>query len=274
MEAPQVVRLRSADGATAELHQNGAHLTSWCPASDGDERLFLSSASSFASGKAIRGGVPVIFPQFAAEGPLPRHGFARTMPWSLVSMENLASGDACATLALRDSPETRAIWPASFLLTLFVQVGGTRLLISMRAANAGDAPFAFTAALHSYFRVGNLAETSLEGLGGAWFRVSGAPGELVVDNEAALRPSGEVDRVYVDAPRSLTLREPHRTLQIQSEGFPDVVVWNPGHEKATALTDMEPFGEQHMLCVEAAAVQRPITLAPGAHWEGFQVLTA
>ena len=66
---------------TVYLH--GAHVTSWKPARDHDERLFLSERSEFRAGTAIRGGIPVIFPQFAAEGPLPRHGFARTSEWTL-----------------------------------------------------------------------------------------------------------------------------------------------------------------------------------------------
>src|SRR5438270_10896601 len=71
------------DGARVEVYTHGAHLTSWKPAS-GEERLFLSSRSSFTPDSAIRGGVPVIFPQFSAMGPLPKHGFARVSEWELV----------------------------------------------------------------------------------------------------------------------------------------------------------------------------------------------
>ena len=35
---------------------------------DGEERLFVSSASLFEAGAAIRGGIPICFPQFAARG--------------------------------------------------------------------------------------------------------------------------------------------------------------------------------------------------------------
>ena len=61
---PKIV-LEAPDGARAELYLHGAHVTAWTPAGAGDERLFLSAASEFRADAAIRGGVPVIFPQFA-----------------------------------------------------------------------------------------------------------------------------------------------------------------------------------------------------------------
>jgi glucose-6-phosphate 1-epimerase len=80
--------------------------------------------------------------------------------------------------------------------------------------------------------------------------------------------------VYVGAPPTLTLREPDRELQLDAAGFPDVVVWNPGAAAAAKLSDMEPGGERRMLCVEAAAVQTPIVLAPAGRWHGEQRLVA
>ena len=268
-----MVPLRATDGATAEVYLHGAHVTSWRPARDGDERLFLSERSEFRAGAAIRGGIPVIFPQFAAEGPLPRHGFARTSEWTL---ENVASGkgDAIASLTLRDSPETRAIWDHAFVATLGVRVGGDRLAVSLTVENRGRAPLAFTAALHSYVRVYDVRDTTLVGLRGTKHRESGAPGTLAREANDALRFDGEVDRVYVDVPRSLTVWEPERSLEIGFDGFPDAVVWNPGPTKAAALADLEPGGERRMVCVEAAAVQRPVSVAAGERWSGSQLFRA
>ena len=68
--------LTTAAGDTARVHHNGAHLVSWQPAGHA-EQLFLSAASDFGHGVAIRGGVPIVFPQFSDYGPLGRHGFVR-----------------------------------------------------------------------------------------------------------------------------------------------------------------------------------------------------
>jgi len=89
-----------------------------------------------------------------------------------------------------------------------------------------------------------------------------------------IRVHGEIDRVYIHAPPRLTLREPPRELAIETTNFPDVVIWNPGAEKAAELKDMEPGGERRMLCIEAAVVQMPVVLEPGRRWSGTQTLIA
>ena len=264
-----MVHLRSRDGAAADVYLHGAHVTSWRPARDGDDRLFLSERAEFRAEAAIRGGIPVIFPQFAAEGPLPRHGFARTSEWTLDEVST-KGGDALATLSLRDSPETRAIWDHAFLALLGVRVGGDQLAVSLTVENRGRTPLTFTAALHSYLRVYDVRDTTLVGLRGAKHRESGAPGTLVRETKDALRFDDEVDRVYVDVPRTLTLWEPERSLEIGFDTFPDAVIWNPGGTKAAALADLDPGGERRMVCVEAAAVQRPVTVAAGERWSGTQ----
>ena len=62
----------SSGSASAELYLHGATLTSWKV--DGEELLFVSPKAVFAPPKAIRGGVPVCFPQFAMLGPLQVRG--------------------------------------------------------------------------------------------------------------------------------------------------------------------------------------------------------
>jgi len=61
---------RAPDGAQFSATEFGGHVCSWIPAG-GKEQLFLSKTSELGSGVAIRGGVPVVFPQFAGMGSLP-----------------------------------------------------------------------------------------------------------------------------------------------------------------------------------------------------------
>jgi glucose-6-phosphate 1-epimerase len=270
---PPVVTLRAGDGAVAEVHRHGAHVTSWRPAGETDDRLYLSRRSEFGATAAIRGGVPVVFPQFAAEGPLPRHGFARTSLWSLGCIAREADGTAEAELVLRDSPETREVWDAAFKAVLAVTVVERQLAITLRVENVGEKAFSFTAALHTYLRVHDVHDAEIHGLRGTLYRVSGDR-ELVADDADRLLLPDYLDRVYVGAPSPLELRERGRSLLLEAEGFPDAVIWNPGRERAAALHDLEPGDERRFVCIEAAAVQTPVTLGAGRRWAGTQTLTA
>jgi glucose-6-phosphate 1-epimerase len=271
--ASPVLTLHADDGAVAEVHRHGAHVTSWRPAGDSEDRLYLSARSRFGGSAAIRGGVPVIFPQFAAEGPLPRHGFARTSLWSLGGIGRTADGAAEADFVLRDSAETRAIWDVAFKAVLSVSVVARRLAITLRVENVGERTLSFTAALHTYLRVRDVAEVEIHGLGGTPYRVSGDR-TLIVDEDDRLVVPDFLDRVYVGARRHLELRERDRSMTIESEGFRDAVVWNPGRERAAALDDLTPGDEARFVCIEAAVVQTPVTLDAGRRWAGTQTLTA
>jgi len=272
--------LTHPSGATAELHLAGAHLTSWVPAGQG-EAIFLSRAASFRRGDAIRGGVPVVFPQFSGLGPLPKHGFARTAEWEPEPPGESESGDAAAagdvvalTLRLRDSAATRALWPHPFLARLTVELTGDALALRLTVENTGPAPFDFTAALHTYLRVADIARAGLHGLHGARFRDALDGGREREQAERVLRIDGPVDRVYPDAPQELLVHDEAagRSIRLRQEGFRDVVVWNPWSDGADALVDMDPQEYRVMLCVEAAQAAAPVTLPPGGRWTGAQRL--
>lgn len=264
------IRLSHASGASAEVCLHGAHVTSWVPAG-GAEALFVSRAARFEPGTAIRGGVPVIFPQFAGRGPLPKHGFARTSEWRLT---DVGDGGARAVFELRDDETTRAIWPHAFLATLAVEVDARTLALRLAIRNTGDAPFDFTAALHTYLRVSDVRGASVVGLRGCTYSDTMRGGGLGGEEDDELRIEDEIDRIYLDAPRELQVKDPvgGRSFQVRSEGFADVVVWNPGARGAAALDDMEAGEEREMLCVEAAQIGDAFHLQPGESWRGAQLL--
>ncbi len=272
-DVADVVGITAGDGARATIHLDGAHVTSWTPSGTDSDRLFVSARSGFGPGVSIRGGIPVIFPQFGAEGVMPRHGFARTARWTLVSASEQAH-DASAMFRLSDDARTRAIWPYAFVAELQVVVHGATLDVTLSVENTGDSAAQFTAALHPYFRMMDAFQAQIVGLQGLQYR--DALRERAVESEAgtSLAIHGELDRVYFSAPDHLEIREPDRVLRIEKRGFPDAVVWNPGESGTRGRADFEPGDERIMLCVEAAAVQQPVVLAPGARWSGSQSMTA
>ena len=264
--AAQFVQIASRDGQTVKISPYGAHVLSWVTA-DGDERLFLSPKAEFRSGAAIRGGVPVIFPQFAEMGNLPKHGFARNRAWKVARV----TADR-AVFRLSESEATRQIWPHRFLAEYTVHIDQDRLEMALSITNTDRTPFAFTAALHTYLRVQTLDDAAVLGLQGLLFRDSTQADRESRDVCDRVTFPGEVDRIYLGAPAPLRLIGGKRDLVIGAEGFPDAVIWNPGPEKCARLPDMEADGYRRFVCVEAAAAQ-PIGLVPAATWLGKQVLS-
>lgn len=262
---PKVI-LSDSGNSRAEVYLHGAHVTSWIPAGD-EESLFLSSASEFRDGAAIRGGVPIVFPQFSNWGPLPKHGFARNRAWELISVN-----EGSAHFQLRDSDATRVIWPHAFLAEFTVTVRERQLLMELAITNRGEQPFNFTAALHTYLRVDDVASTQIENLKGLKY-FDAVLKQEALQTDATLAFPGEIDRVYFGATKVI-VRDGRRSLEVQNAGFPDGVIWNPGAKLAATMSDLDPDGYRHFVCVEAAIFREPITLGPYQMWRGGQLLTS
>ena len=257
------VRLAHPSGATAEVYHHGAHLTSFVPAG-GDEVLFVSRAARFDAASAIRGGVPVVFPQFADQGPLPKHGFARVAEWVLPD-----PGESAATFVLTDSPETLNLWPHTFLASLAVELHADAVEMRLDVFNRGGEPMEFTAALHTYFRVADVREAAVLGLKGISFHDKELDRDRAQE-EDELTVAGPLDRVYRGAPDEIRIRDGARTIVLEKEGFEDAVVWNPWIEGAARLDDMEDDEYLRMLCVETGSVAVPVRLEAGGRWSARQ----
>jgi glucose-6-phosphate 1-epimerase len=263
-------RLTLANGDSVLVAQHGAHVVSWV--CGGRERLFLSPNSVWDGHTAIRGGIPICFPQFNQRGDLPKHGFVRNWPWALLAA---ALGDAPSRLSfgLSADESTRAIWPADFEARLRVDLLPAQLCVTLEVRNLGTQALRFTGALHSYLAVSDIAQVRLSGLGGQKEWDSRA--DMHQTAADSLQCVGPFDRVYSAPSAPMHLDDPLGGLEISnSEGWGDCVVWNPGAAGCAVMSDMTPDAYVHMLCVEAAQVFEPITIAAGGHWSGGQRLRA
>ncbi|HEY9380441.1 MAG TPA: D-hexose-6-phosphate mutarotase [Burkholderiales bacterium] len=266
------LQLRTPDGASAVISLYGAQVLSWIPAG-GEEWLFLSERARFDLQSAVRGGIPVCFPQFSGLGDLPKHGFARTHTWRVASQQT-DDAYAMVTLELGDDAQTRKLWPHAFKAEITLLIAEDRLDLELGVENTGAEPISFTAALHTYLRVREVEESVLEGLYGHKYRDAAKGDAIAKDSGPTLQVSEEVDRVYHDVERPLLLRDGKRSLGINADGFPDVVVWNPWEQGSAKLSDMAPAAFRHMLCVEAAAARSKVNVAPGDEWWGRQTLVS
>lgn len=267
-----LLHLAHASGASVEVFPYGAHVVSWRTA-DGRERLLLSRKAVYEPGKAIRGGIPVIFPQFGP-GPIVTHGFARNREWHVVASSVTAHGEVSLTLALESDQATRAIWPHEFSLQLEIRLG-ERFTILLRTTNRGAASFEFQSALHTYFHVEDIARIKIPALAGHDYLDVTRSRERTKQPNLPVQIEGEVDRVYLGVPRKVTIVDsaPGERIAIETRDFLDATVWNPGPEKAAKLSDLDPNEYKQFVCVEAANVAAPIHLGPGSTHLAEQTVT-
>jgi glucose-6-phosphate 1-epimerase len=255
---------RAAEG---HVYLHGAHVTHHRPTGR-RPLLFLSERSQFASGKAIRGGVPVIFPWFGARAghpEAPDHGFARTREWAVESVEHSNDGSVAVTLAFEDDDVTRRTWPHAFRVRHRV-VFGARLEMTLEVENRSGNSFSFEEALHTYALVGDVAQASIDGLGGSVYidKTDGMQRKTLASGP--LRLNGTTDRVFLDTRSTCTVTDPvlARRIVVEKTGSATTVVWNPWHEKASTMADLGDDQWRSMLCVEAAnAADNAVHLAGG-----------
>jgi glucose-6-phosphate 1-epimerase len=241
----------------------GGMVISWQDETGADV-LFVSSKAQHAPGKAIRGGIPVVFPQFGG-GALPSHGFARTSNWEVVGSGKELSGEVYVEIELRDSEATRKLWPHSFVYRQNIALGES-LTIGAEVRNLGKEPFSFQQALHTYFAVDSIDHTEVEGLEGVHFLDHLKAKASGVEARKVITFSEEIDRAYTNSPDLISLhdRGAGRTISITKEGMKDSVVWNPWIERGKAIADLGDLDYQSFVCVESGNVAVPLILAPGS----------
>ena len=254
--------------ATAEVYLQGAHIARYQPA-DAAPVLFLSEKTHLAPGKAIRGGVPIIFPWFGARAghpESPAHGFARTTEWELESLVRHDNDDIHLVLRLSSNAATLAQWPHEFTIRHRITIGA-KLHMALEVENRSDAPFTFEEALHTYLAVGDVRSTSVTGLENTSFLDKVDSGRRKQEGPEPIRFTGETDRVYLDTTTTCIIEDPTlaRRIAVEKSGSATTVVWNPWIAKAK---DMADFGDDEwpaMLCIETTnADTNRITLPPSS----------
>jgi glucose-6-phosphate 1-epimerase len=277
-EIPDLVRVEQGGGgllrivvntrvAEAHIYLQGAHVTHYRPAGQ-SSLIFTSEQSKYAPGKAIRGGVPVIFPWFgphATDKNLPMHGFARTTEWEVESVERWQDDTVELVFRLVADEVTRAVWPYDFVLRHRIFVG-RHLEMALEVENWSGSPLEFEEALHTYLAVRDVRIARTTGLAGIeYLDKVDAFARKTQDGEPIVI-EGETDRVYLNTTGACLVEDPiaDRRIRVGKEGSATTVVWNPWIEKAKAMAD---FGDEEwprMLCMETAnAAENKVTLANG-----------
>eukprot|EP00588_Corethron_pennatum_P026002 CAMPEP_0194317644 /NCGR_PEP_ID=MMETSP0171-20130528/14383_1 /TAXON_ID=218684 /ORGANISM="Corethron pennatum, Strain L29A3" /LENGTH=324 /DNA_ID=CAMNT_0039074327 /DNA_START=65 /DNA_END=1039 /DNA_ORIENTATION=+ len=304
-----VVKISHAlSGSTASVNLTGATVTSFIPGG-GREVLFVSSLAKTDGSKAIRGGIPLAFPQFGRpDQTMPQHGFLRVNRWTVGAQNDGDGASSCEfTLDTSDAPKARGgDWSVggkhACVVTLTVSVGGDTLTTVLSVTNRSDHPIPNTQALfHTYYSVaGDSLDPRgcrVEGLGGYTVRDQIVPENAGTGGDAVIVDK-EVDRIYspptetpdldltvVTGPEEPCADEPFEvgrwgsavrvraSAEVSGAGKVPVacVVWNPHVKKSKGMADFGDEEYHNMLCVEPGVLNNVPDIPPGV--EGGLVFT-
>ncbi|KAI2604609.1 galactose mutarotase-like protein [Hypoxylon sp. NC1633] len=277
-------------GESVEVLLYGATVISW-KTRFGSEKLWLSDAAKLDGSKAVRGGIPLVFPVFGtapdhpATSKLPQHGFARNSRWEFLgksSSESAGLSDSSVKLDFGLSSNTladdvQALWPHTFSVIYSVTLTPENLSTSIVVTNDGSQPIEFQVLMHTYLRVDDISKVQITGLEESEY-VDKVDAAKAKTQSGAITITGETDRVYTPAkgPSSpvVVAEDGETVFSVVRDNLKDVVVWNPWTDKAAGMGDFEPKdGFQNMLCVEAGSVKGWVTLDPSDAFEGAQTIS-
>ena len=248
------------DQASAIISLQGAHILRWKPHSS-DEVIWLSEEATFASGKSVRGGIPICWPWFGAhesDDSYPAHGFARTVLWQVSESKILSAGETQITFRLVTNEveashfkqSIKEMWPLNTIAEYRVTIS-EKLSLQLTTFNHSDETMTIGQALHTYFKVDDVSKTHIDGLDEKSYLDKTDNFKTKVQN-GAVTVSAEVDRIYLNTADAVTIDDGKRKISIKQKGSLSTVVWNPWKEVANKMGDLGEEGYLKMLCVETA----------------------
>jgi len=245
--------------SSAKIALQGAHIFEY--KHSGETLIWLSEASDFEYGKAIRGGVPLCWPRFGSiDKTLPQHGFARTEMFEFVSSTEIDEETTELTFRLKENSNTLKIWNYKFVLELKIILGQT-LTMELTTTNVDTESYMITQALHSYFPVSHISEAKVVGLDSKPY-VDAIDGKTKLQHGAIVF-NAEVNRVYQEVKGAILLVDKNRTIEVKNSGSNSVVVWNPAQEHCHNMSAFNDDSYETFVCIESSnAFDDTITLEP------------
>ena len=245
----------------------GAQVKRAIPGDAGD--LFYLSPKSIP-GSPARGGVPILFPQFAARGNLNKHGFARNVIWTQdVNVRSETGHRLAYSVGIGASDHEH--WPHAAELRMEAVLEDRKYSQRLAVKNKGGSSFAWSGGFHPYFLLDDLCEAKLFGLEGIKYFDKNPKEPVKVSHDPLCWDGSECEKLYSEAP-PLCLKSGGRELSLVCSGLEQWMVWNPGTEISKSLSDL-PIGDwNRFVCIEPVSVQHPIEMQPGAtHVGSFSV---
>jgi len=262
-------------GAQCTINPFGATVTS-VKTGSGKELLFVSRDAILDGSKAIRGGIPLCFPQFGQpDKSMPQHGFLRNNYWKEVEGSKFDDDDSAGIsmeLSLKDVVNSRGgKWDKGTTLdakcTYTVKITGDGFTTTIVMENLGEESWDFQILLHTYFLVANRMaldgkECNVTGLEGYAVQDKVTGEKYVLGSDPVTIPEACIDRVHTPPVGKLDLEVtiaagPSNNISLTASGDVDGVkvpvsgvVWNPQKENAAGMGDFGNDQYVDMICVE------------------------
>jgi len=268
---------------SCEIYLYGCTITSWKVR--GVEKLFVSELAVFDGVKAIRGGIPLVFPQFGQPDTImPQHGFARTSEWEIYKT-NVNERSCVLVFSLSESPATLAVWPHKFTLFYTITFDSVGMTTALDIVNTDDSSsFDCQALLHTYLRVSDINSTSVTGFHGRKYIDKMSNSDIFLDSREIATIGEEVDRIYCGNSDSDETCKAFQIKVLQSGAvvsdvsidafmtntlgnlshriMADCVLWNAWINKSKAISDLNDDAYNHYVCVEPGLVAGYTSVAP------------
>jgi glucose-6-phosphate 1-epimerase len=225
-----------------------------------DRNLFY--LSPFAQDSVpIRGGIPIIFPQFGNNGFLKKHGFVRDLEWKKVySSSNQYQKKASYSLNI--SKLSNPDWGYEALVKVtFKIITYTSICLKLEIFNIGEDSFSFTGGFHPYFSIKNRSSLQILGLEDSLF--------IDTDSNIStfnLNDNSGLERLFLTN-SNIEVHTGFYRLLLSNIGFNNWMVWNPGFLGAKSIPDLPNEDWDKFVCIEPIC-HKSVVLAPDEKFEG------
>ncbi|KAH7321404.1 aldose-1-epimerase [Stachybotrys elegans] len=273
-------------GESVQVRLYGATVSSWKTAT-GKDNLWMSEAAVLDGSKAIRGGIPVVFPVFGTApdkesvAKLPQHGFARISRWEFLGKSTSEGSSSNVKLDFGLSSENlddnlKSLWPYKFGLLYSVALDPDSLKTTLVVTNQGDEPFEFQTLFHTYFNISDISAINIAGLEDSDY-LDKVDSLKTKHQDSSITITSEMDRVYEPPKKSevpvVISEDGEPRFEIVRDNLDQVVVWNPWTETAAKMADFAPNeGYKNMVCVEPGSLKPWQKLEKGDAFEAAQTI--
>lgn len=272
-DLPQVT-VTHKSGGQLKIFLLGAHVASWKP-NNSQEVFYMSPNSQFKEGTAIRGGIPLCFPQFSKDGPITQpHGFARTSMWSIKSTLLGPKGELEINFNLSPNSLSQSLWPNNDFEAVLSASLSENLSMKFTVKNLGKSSFSFNNAFHSYFNISSIENVFVKGLQGLRFIDKMKDNQDFREEHEKLSITAATDRVYRNAPDYISIADPgfKREIVLEKSNQADAIVWNPWDDGAKKIADLGESNHKNFICLEAGNATRSNSLITLQPEESFQCM--